>query len=61
MGGVFSYTEGEKKQFNPGAEWGRTLIYGKKSAFTEKQISILDLLCESRVPPLKQLLFTSLP
>lgn len=33
----------------------------KKPAFTENHISILDLLRESRVPPLKQLLSTSLP
>lgn len=33
----------------------------KNPAFTEKHISILDLLRESRVPPLKQLLSTSLP
>lgn len=61
MGSVFPYTEVEKRQFNTGAEWGRTLIHGKKSAFTEKQVSILDLLRESRVPPLKQLLSASLP
>lgn len=61
MGSVFPYTDGEKRQFNTGGEQGRILINGKKSAFGEKQISNLDLLCESRVPHLKQLLSTSLP
>lgn len=36
MGSVFPCTEGEKIQFNTGAEQGRTLINGKKSAFGEK-------------------------
>jgi len=50
MGSVFPYIKGEKRQFNIDADWGRTWTLGNKSAFTKKQISVLDHLHESRVP-----------
>lgn len=41
MGSIFPYTNGEKKQFNIGAEQGRVLIHGKKIKIKIKNLPLL--------------------